>query len=570
MKNLRWQILIVVLALVAIAVLLIGQQPTLLPIVPEIKPATGGEYTEGLVGSLGRLNPVLDFYNPADRDVDRLIYSSLVRFDDRGAPVNDLIESMGISQDGTIYNFSLRRGVIWHDGKPLTSADVVFTIDLLRSAELPIPEDIRALWEVVEVQALDEQTLQFRLPEPYAPFMDYLAFGILPQHLLGDLTPEELIASQFNLEPVGSGPYRFDHLITAGGQIAGVALTAFEDYYAEPAFIEQLIFRYFPDSPPALSAYQAGEVMGVSQVTPDALPAALGEANLNLYSGRLPLLSMIFLNLDNPEVPFFQDVNLRRALLMGLNRQRMIDELLDGQAIIADGPIFPGSWAYYEGIERIPHDPDSAIKILKEAGYTIPASGGNVREDGKGHRLSFEMLYPDDPRYKPFAEWIASDWERLGVGVELKPLPYTDLVSDYLEPRTFQVAFVDLNLTRSPDPDPYPFWHQAQATGGQNYSKWDDRQASEYLEQARVEVDIAERTRLYHNFQVRFAGELPALPLFYPVYNYAVDEQVQGVTMGPLFDTSDRLATISQWFLLAERAAETQATPTEVAPATTP
>jgi peptide/nickel transport system substrate-binding protein len=570
MKNLRWQILIVVLALVAIAVLLIGQQPTLLPIVPEIKPATGGEYTEGLVGSLGRLNPILDFYNPADRDLDRLIYSSLVRFDDRGAPVNDLVESMGISQDGTIYNFSLRKGVAWHDGKPLTSDDVVFTIDLLRSAELPIPEDIRALWEVAEVQALDGQTLQFRLPEPYAPFMDYLAFGILPQHLLGDLTPEELIASQFNVEPVGSGPYRFDHLITAQDQIAGVALTAFEDYYAEPAFIEQLVFRYFPDAPAALSAYQAGEVMGVSQVTRDALPAALGEANLNLYSGRLPQLSMIFLNLDNPEVPYFQDANLRRALLMGLNRQRMIDELLDGQAIIADGPIFPGSWAYYEGIERIPHDPDSAIKILKEAGYTIPASGGNVREDGEGHRLSFEMIYPDDPRYKPFAEWIASDWERLGVGAELKPVPYAQLVSDYLEPRTYQVAFVDLNLTRSPDPDPYPFWHQAQATGGQNYSKWDDRQASEYLEQARVEVDIAERTRLYHNFQVRFADELPALPLFYPVYNFAVDEQVQGVTMGPLFDTSDRLATIRQWFLLAERAADTQAAPTGVAPATTP
>jgi ABC-type transport system substrate-binding protein len=80
--------------------------------------------------------------------------------------------------------------------------------------------------------------------------------------------------------------------------------------------------------------------------------------------------------------------------------------------------------------------------MLKEAGYTIPASGGNVREDGEGHRLSFEMLYPDDPRYKAFAEWIASDWERLGVGVELKPVPYAELVSDYLEPRKYQAAFV--------------------------------------------------------------------------------------------------------------------------------
>jgi len=201
-----WQIVIVILALVAIAILLVSQQPALLPINPEIQPAIGGVYTEGLVGSFGRLNPVLDFVNPADQDIDRLIFSSLVRFDDRGLPVNDLVESMGISQDGNNYNLSLRENAVWHDGEPVTSDDVIFTIELLRSEELPIPEDIRALWQAVEAEALDERTLQIRLPEPFAPFMDYLTFGILPKHLLGDLSPQELIQSDFNLQPVGSGP----------------------------------------------------------------------------------------------------------------------------------------------------------------------------------------------------------------------------------------------------------------------------------------------------------------------------------------------------------------------------
>jgi peptide/nickel transport system substrate-binding protein len=128
------------------------------------------------------------------------------------------------------------------------------------------------------------------------------------------------------------------------------------------------------------------------------------------------------------------------------------------------------------------------------------------------------------------------------------------LVTEYLEPRAYQAALVDINLSRSPDPDPYPFWHQAQVTGGQNYSNWDDRQASEFMEQARVELDQAERARLYRNFQVRFTSEMPALPLFYPVYTYGVDAQVQGVTMGPLFDPSDRFATVTSWYLVAERA----------------
>lgn len=567
MKRMRWQILIVLLALAAIGVLLIGQQPALLPLAPEVKPATGGVYTEGLVGSFGRLNPLLDFNHNADRDVDRLLYSALVRFDARGRPQLDLAESMGISRDGLIYNFSLRPQARWHDGRPLTSQDVVFTIDLLRSEDLPVPEDVRALWTSVEVEALNEQTLQFRLPEPFAPFLDYLAFGVLPEHLLRGLDAQEMIDARFNLEPVGSGPYRFERLLIEDGKISGVVLKAFEDYYAQAPFIEQFVFRYFPDANAALAAYQEGEVQGVSRVSAEALPQALKEADLQLYSGRLPQLTLILLNLDNPEAPFFQDAGLRRALLMGLNRQKMVDDLLDGQAIVADGPIFPGTWAHYDGVERLGYDAESAIATLRAAGFIIPAEGGNVRVKEE-QRLSFELLYPEGPEYAALVEAITRDWARLGVGVEAKPVPYGSLLEDYLEPRAYQAALVDLNLARYPDPDPYPFWHQAQITGGQNYSKWDDRQASEYLEQARITVDEVERARLYRNFQVRFTSEMPALPLFYPIYTYGVDSHVQGVTMGPLFDPSDRFATVTSWFLLAERPVEQGDVSTAGAPAT--
>ena len=557
----RWQILILVLALVAIGVLLIGQQPDLIPSVPEVNPTAGGVYSEGLIGSLGRLNPVLDFHYQADRDVDRLIYSSLLRFDDRGLPVHDLVESMGISRDGRFYNISIRKDAVWHDGKPLTSEDIVFTVEMLRSPDLPVPEDIRSLWETVEVEALNEYTLQFRLPEPYSPFLDYLTFGILPKHLLGDIPASELVNAEFNLNPVGSGPYQFESLLLDGDQIKGVVLKPFQDYYAEPAFIEEFIFRYYPDSQAAFTAYQEGEVQGISQIVNEVLPSALQAPTLNLYSGPVPLLSMVFFNLDNPEVPFLQDGSIRRALYMGLDRQHMVDDLMDSQAILAHGPIFPNSWAYYPGVEQVPYDPDGAIKLLREAGYTIPATGGSVRVNDEGQSLELELVYPDDPRYEPFAQAIASDWRAIGVGVELIPKSYAEVVSTYLEPRAYQTALVDLNLSKTPDPDPYPFWHQAQITGGQNYAKWDDRQASEYLEQARIEVDIAERTRLYNNFQVRFTGELPSLPLLYPIYNYAIDELVQGVTMGPLYDPSDRLLTAPQWFLLAGRApaSETEA-----------
>jgi peptide/nickel transport system substrate-binding protein len=553
MKKLRWQILIVILALVAIGFLLLGQQPSLLPVVvPEVKPVTGGEYTEGLIGSIGRLNPVLDHLNPVDRDVDRLIYSRLINFDDRGLPQYDVVESMGISQDGTIYNFSLRDNVVWHDGEPLTTEDIIFTIELLRDENIPVPDDIRELWDSVEAIPLDEKTLQLRIPEPFSPFLDYLTFGILPKHLLENVPPEEIVDAEFHLNPIGSGPYKFDYYFVEDGQVVGLSLIKFTDYYVEPPYIERLNFQYFPDHQTAQAAYEAGEIDGINQISIDSLPQALKEPELNLYSGRFPVLSLVYLNLDNPQVPFFQEINVRKALLKGLNRSKMIKNFMDGQAILADGPIFPGTWAYYEGIERENYDPDGAVSLLKEAGYTIPASGGSVRElDGTS--LSFELIHPDDELHSALAEAIAEDWQHLGVSVKLNPMPYEELMSQHLEPRLYQAALVDLNLLGQHDPDPYPFWHQSQVTGGQNYAKWDDRQASEYLEQARITVDLEERNRLYRNFQVRFSNEQPAILLFYPVYTYAVGEHVQGVTMGPLFETSDRFATVTSWFLNARR-----------------
>lgn len=566
MKRLRWQILIVILALIAIGILLLTQQTEqFTPVVtdPEIsgpQPVTGGVYTEALIGAPGRLNPVMDFYNPVDRDVNRLLYSSLVHFDGRGLPTADLAESWGISQDGTTYNFSLKPNAVWHDGEPVTSEDIVFTVNLLRSESLPAPSDLRAFWTEIEINALDTHLVQFVLPEPFAPFLDYLTFGILPAHLLAEIPPEDLIEAAFNLAPVGSGPYRFEQWLAEGAEITGVSLVAFDDFYLGRAFIDQFVFRYFPDAQQALAAYQEGEVMGISSVSGEILQDALAEPGLNLYTGRLPQLTMVLLNLDNPRVAFMQDLPVRQALMMSINRQRLVDTLLQGQGIIADNPIFPGSWAYYDGIERIAFDVDNATNLLRNAEYVIPSEGGSVREKD-GVALSFTLLHPDDTLSSLIAQYIQQSWSRIGVDVELVAVDYDTLVNDHLENGEYDAALVNLSLFRSPDPDPYPFWHQAQINKGQNYARWDDRAASEFLEQARLTNDLEERTRLYRNFQIRFNRELPSLTLFYPVYTYGVDAQVEGVNIGPLFDLSDRLTGSRLWFLMSEDAAPPSSVP---------
>jgi peptide/nickel transport system substrate-binding protein len=564
MKRLRWQILVVILTLAVVGVLLLTQKPVgPVQILPQ--PATGGVYSEALVGSLGRLNPLLDWNNPADRDVDRLLFSSLIRFDERGLPQTDLAESWGVNEEGTIYNFTLRSNAVWHDGQPVTSDDVIFTIELLKSDGSLFPQDIKELWRNVEVTKLNDKTnksLKFTIPEPFAPFLDYLTFGVLPKHILEGVPPDGLVTAEFNINPVGSGPYKFDHLILEQGQISGIVLTSFENYYKKKPFVPQVVFRYFPSSAAALDAYEQGDVLGISRISKDVLDEALAQPNLSVYTSRMPQISMVLLNLNNPEAPFLQEPEVRRALLLGLNRQRMIANLLGGQAIVADGPIFPGSWAYYDGIEHLEFDPEGAISLLKSKGYLIPPEGGTVRAK-EGRSLSFTLVHPDDELHTKLAQTIQTSWEQIGVQVDLQPVPYDRMVFDYLGPRMYQAALVDLNLARTPDPDPYPFWHQAEATGGQNYSQWDNRTASEYLEQARVNTDFDVRMRLYRNFQVMFAKELPSLPLYYPVYSFGVDAQVLGVQVAPLSDISDRLALITDWYLVTRRALETtpEATP---------
>ncbi|MBU2610138.1 MAG: peptide ABC transporter substrate-binding protein [Chloroflexi bacterium] len=559
MKKLRWQILVVILTLIVVGILLLTQQqPGLNPTLPQA--ASGGIYTEGLVGSFGRLNPILDLNNPADRDIDRLLFSGLFKFDSRGVPQADLAESWGVTPEGTIYNVTLRAEAVWHDGQPVTTQDVLFTLSLLRSQFSAYPADVRALWDEVEVTLLSDKTIKFTLTEPFVPFLDYLTFGILPKHLLENVPADQIANADFNLKPVGSGPYRFDHLVVENSQVTGVVLAASENYYGKSPFVQQIVFRYYPTAQAAMDAYQQGEVLGLSQVTTDILPAALIEKNLALYSSRLPKMSMILFNLKNTEVAFFEEKNVRRALMLGLNRQWMVDTYLHSQAIVADSPILPGTWAYYAGVPHIDYDPDAAISLLKAEGYLLPADGALRAKNGQ--QLAFTLLHPDDELHAKLAQSIQRDWAIIGVQVNLQAVAFDSLLNEHLIPREYQAALLELDLSRSPDPDPYPFWHQSEATGGQNYSQWDNRTASEYLEQARVLVDMNIRARLYRNFQSIFAKELPALPLYYPVYSYGVDVRMRGVQIPPLFEPSDRFNNVSDWYLVTRRELDQTSEPT--------
>jgi len=552
MKKFRWQLLIILVTGLIVGILLIIQQMDDNSGVESTPaPQTGGIYTEALVGEFMRLNPFLDTYNEPDKAVDQLIFNSLIHFDSSGIAQAELAESWGVSKDGTVYNFSLRTNVFWHDGEVFDSSDVLFTIGLLQSGNGLIPEDLRNLWAEVDVVILSDSQIQFLLPEPFSPFLDYLAFGILPEHILGGLEMDEIVDHSFNLTPIGTGPFKFQRLLVDNNRISGVVLEAFDEYFLDRPFLDQFIFRYYASSEEAMRAFQDGEVEGFGEVDSSILSEVLSEAGLAVYTSRKPIMTMLYLNLENPEIGFVEDADFRRAMMASINRNKIIEQAFNGQAVPANGPILPGNWAYYYELEQIVYDPVEAKTLFDSTG-AVYNEEDTLFVTESGLPISITLLHPDTTLHSIIAELIKDDWESLGLDVTLVSEPYEDVLLA-LEERNYQSALVEINFSESPDPDPYPFWAQAELKSGQNFSEWDNRSASEFLEQARMTVDLSERIRLYRNFQVLFMRELPSFPLFYPVYTYALTEDINGVNFGPLLEPSDRFTNVHTWYILSSR-----------------
>ncbi len=556
MRKIGWQLAIAVGGLLLVLGLLLGQTPG--PEADLLQPVQGGSYAEALVGRSIRLNPLLDRYNQTDRDIDRLIYGSLIRYNSRGEAVPELAESLSISADATLYNFTLRQDARWHDGEPVTADDVIFTFSKFKEGGLPGDEDLTSLWQDIEIVKLDDKNVQFQLSESYAPFLDYLTVGLLPDHLLRGVSAAELVDHPFNREPIGSGPFQFEQfLLTEDGQVSGVSLTAFEQYAPARPFLERIEFRFFDDPQAALQAFRDGLVDGIGNVTDEILGSVLAEPGLNLYSARAPQTATVFLNTRSTDKPFLAQKEFRQALLLALNREQIIGSILDGQGLPASSPILPGNWAYADGLTPLPYDPELAAAILADLGWelpggVIPGAPEYVRSDGE-QPLAFELAYPEAGPYAELAVMLQAAWAEIGIRAELVPVPPDELLTERLEPRRFEAVLTELNAAQLGDPDPYPFWHDSQVEAGQNYAGYQDRNISIWLEQARITPDVRRRQALYRDFQYRFRDQVPALLLFHPIYSYAVSTEVRGANLGPIQDPSDRFEQITQWYVLIRR-----------------
>ncbi len=539
-RYLRWQAAIAFLGIILLAALL---RYTAYNFTSVTVAERGGTLVEGVAGNPQYLNPLLSQYNQVDGVLGALLFNGLTRLDERGNVVPDLAESFIISPDGLIYDFRLRSGLYWHDGAPVTAADVLYTTAAMQAEAFPGVTWLSMLWRAVEVTAPEGPeglAIRFTLKQPLAPFIDYTTVGLIPAHLWEKVPVAEMMSSQLNTRPVGTGPFKLD-LITA----TRAELSTNERYHGAAPYLSGVSIRFYPDHQSLLPAYERGEIDAVSWIWPEDLAEAGKQADLQLFSAPYSGYSAIYLNLRNPNVPFLNEVAVRQALLYALDRQALVDEVLHGQGLVAHSPILPDTWAYDEGIKQYEYNPARAAQILDEAGW-IDSDGDGVR-DREGVKLAFVLLGDKADT----VEAIATDWRAIGVLVSPQTVTLPGLTSDFLVPRTFDAALVHWEL--SGDPDPYPLWHSTQIESGQNYAGWENRTADEAIEQARALTDREERRNKYLDFQGIFAEEVPALLLYHPVYTYGVREKVHDVQMGPLNTPGDRYKSIAQWYIVTKR-----------------
>jgi peptide/nickel transport system substrate-binding protein len=549
--HISWQIILIVAGIALLATLLIY---VALGFKTELVPARGGTYIEGMVGQPRAINPWLCQFNDVDRDLCSLVFNGLMRLDGNGLPQPDLAARPAqVSSDGLVYTVTLRSDVRWQDGQPFTADDVLFTINLIKDPNFPGSEDLSQLWRTVEISRVNAYNLSFTLQEPFAPFLDYLTLDIAPAHILRNMQAADLMTADFNLHPIGTGPFKVEDVGISGEQVDHVLLVANSFYFGSQPYLDRIEFKFFADDSAVFNAYRAGQVHGIARVSNADLPRLRQYPRLNVFSAPVASYSMIFLNLSSADAPFFQDKPIRQALSYALDRQQIVDQAMDGNGVVVQGPILPRTWAFDSTLPAVRANMDKARTLLDAAGWIAPSPErfvvtSTVRMKG-GKPLAFTLLTSSDATHVAMAREIAYQWATLGVSVTVKSVAL--LRTNYLEPRSYDAALID--LVAAGDPDPYPFWHETQVASGQNFGGYKDRDMSEILEQARRTNDQNVRQQLYQRFQQMFMDEVPAILVAQPVYTFAVDERVHDVQIGPLEYSSDRFHTVTDWYIVTRR-----------------
>ncbi len=501
----------------------------------------GGAYAEAVLGPINSLNPLFAS-TPAEQSASKLIFSSLFTYDDTGTLSDDLATSMSIGQSGKEYVVSIRDDVLWSDDVKLTAKDIVFTVNLMKSAE--VRSVMYGNWVDVTAEALDDKTVKFVLPAQYASFPHALTFSIMPRHILEDVAPGSIRQSAFSVSPVGSGPFTLRLLQNSpDGTHKIVNMAATTNYYKGTPRLARFELHGYKEQDDMMRALQTGEVNAAAgtNAKKSELPSTFEVKQFPVNSGVYALF--------NSDSPTMKEPKVRQALQSGTDTSDLREAVgydvpslhlpfVDGQLSGNDIPAAPA------------YDEAKAKGLLDQAGWTLPA-GKSVRQNAAGQPLELSIVTVKDATYEKVLERLAGQWRKLGISVmtDIKDPanPTQDFVQSTLQPRAYDVLLYKLVV--GVDPDVYAYWHSSQAARqGYNFANYRNGISDEALTSARGRTDPALRNEKYKAFAEQWLIDAPAIGIYQSVMQYVYRPSVQpDIRLGGVPAETDRYSNIEYW-----------------------
>ncbi len=505
-----------------------------------LQPTDGGIYTEGILGDFTNANPMYAS-GDVDESVSKLVFAGLLTYDEDNNLIGDLAEDWAVDTTERVYTVTLRPGLTWHDGAPLTARDVLFTYKTIQNPDAS--SYLHQSWRDVKVEAPNNRTIVFTLPNQLSAFPHHMTNGIVPEHLLKTVAPNEMRSTTFNtLSPVGAGPFMWEAIEVNGStpetREEQIALVPFENYHAGKPKLASFVIHSFRSVERLTASFERREITGANFLElPNSLKAYEG-IQVNNY--LMTAANMVFFK---QSYPVFADTAVRKALVQGADVQAIIQEL--GYVTYpVKGPFLLGQLGYDKSLVQAGYDRTAAAASLDAAGWVAGESG--VRAKG-GVPLSFTLQAQDTPENRLITAKLQEDWRLLGVKADMRLREGPDL-QRVLADQSYEALLYGISI--GPDPDVFVYWHSSQKdprSNRLNFSHYSSKVADTALEGGRTRNDAALRAVKYLPFLQAWQQDTPALGLYQPRYLYATHGTVFGLDPHTINNDTDRFNNVHEW-----------------------
>lgn len=515
-----------------------------------LQPAAGGIYSEGIVDAYTNANP-LYATGEANSAVSKLMFASLFKYDTQNNLVGDLAENIQADPAGKRYTVRLKPNLTWHDGKPLTANDVVFTYKTIQNPDVQSPLSVS--WQDVKVMAKDARTAVFELPNPLSSFPYSLTNGLIPQHKLRDTAADNLRSASFNtVSPIGAGPYMLKTVEVTGNSPSTrqekIALVPFEDYHGGAPKISSFIIRTFPNNESMLQSYRdktLTAMVGISNLPEDMLK----DTSVQRMSLPLTAANMVFFKTT---AGVLQEAPVRQALVAAADVDKITADL-PKPVLPVRSPLLQSSPGYDPKYEQKFEGPEKAAALLTQAGWQMQPDGIRTKA---GKPLTFRLYAQRAPEYESITKQLQQQWKAIGVDAqvflqEAGDLGTTVAGSGNGTGHSYDALLYGISL--GVDPDEYVYWHSKQAdiraAAWLNFSEYKSAVADAALEAGRTRIDPGLRAVKYQPFLQAWQQDAPALGLYQPHFSYVTRGQVFGFSERTLTQPTDRFNTVEQWMI---------------------